>query len=270
LLTVTDTSELDLLARMSHEMRTPLSAILGFAQLMESGTPSPTVAQKRSIDLILQAGWHLEKLINTTRDLALLESGTLSLSLDAVPLGAVMRDCETVIEPQAEIHGVRVIFPVFETPCFVWADGIRLQQVLGHLLSAAIEYSAVDAAVVVDCELRGSEWIRIGINEGGDELSAGRATRIFPARDLLEITAPAMDGAGICLLLAKRFVELMGGAIGAESTVGTGRIFSFDLKRMIVPLAVSTTSAASAFEPAAITSGGQAQGTLHSPGSHAH
>jgi signal transduction histidine kinase len=210
-----DFSESDLLTRMSHEMRTPLSAILGFAQLMESCKPSPTISQKRRIDLILQAGWQLEKLINMTRDLALLQSGALTLSLDPVPLAAVMLDVEAMIEPQAQVRGIRVTFPLLDDTCLVLADAIRLQQVLDHLLSAAIECSEVDGAVVVDCDTRGSDCIRILINDA-DEESAGR---------------------GIGLLLAKRLIELMGGAIGVENVVGTGRIFSFDLKRMLVPAA---------------------------------
>ena len=70
----------DFLSNMSHELRSPLNAILGFAQLMESGTPPPTPAQRQSIDQILQAGWYLLELINEILDLALIESGKLSLS----------------------------------------------------------------------------------------------------------------------------------------------------------------------------------------------
>ncbi len=84
----------DFLSSMSHELRTPLSAILGFAQLMESGAPPPTPAQKRSIDQILKAGWYLLELINEILDLALIESGKLSLSLEPVSLAEVMQECE--------------------------------------------------------------------------------------------------------------------------------------------------------------------------------
>ncbi len=106
----------DFLSSMSHELRTPLSAILGFAQLMESGSPSPTVSQKRSIDQILQAGWYLLELINEILDLALIESGKLSLSLEASSLPEVMRECQAMIEPQAQQRGIRVVFPQFEFP----------------------------------------------------------------------------------------------------------------------------------------------------------
>src|ERR1700730_14454563 len=81
----------DLLSNMSHELRTQLSAILGFAQLLESGSPSPTASQKRSIDQILQAGWYLLELINEILDLALIESGKLSLSLEPISLAEVLR-----------------------------------------------------------------------------------------------------------------------------------------------------------------------------------
>src|SRR5467141_3598663 len=92
----------DFLSSMSHELRTPLSAILGFAQLMESGSPSPTASQKRSIDEILKAGWYLLELINEILDLALIESGKLSLSPEPLSLAAVMHECQAMIEPQAQ------------------------------------------------------------------------------------------------------------------------------------------------------------------------
>jgi signal transduction histidine kinase len=100
----------DFLSSMSHELRTPLSAILGFAQLMESGTPLPTVSQKRSIDQILQAGWYLLELINEILDLALIESGKLSLSLEPISLAEVMLECQEMIEPQAKKRGISVVF----------------------------------------------------------------------------------------------------------------------------------------------------------------
>src|SRR5271168_3290130 len=111
----------DFLSSMSHELRTPLSAILGFAQLMESGAPSPTPLQKRSIDQILQAGWYSLELINEILDLALIESGKLSLSLEPISLAEVMHECQAMIEPQAQKRSVGVAFPHFDMPCFVKA-----------------------------------------------------------------------------------------------------------------------------------------------------
>ena len=142
----------DFLSSMSHELRTPLNAILGFAQLMDSGSPSPTVSQKRSIDQILQAGWYLLELINEILDLALIESGKLSLSLEPMSLAEVMHECQAMIEPQAQKRGISMSpFRSFDVPCFVNADRTRVKQVLINLLSNAIKYNRIDGTVVVDC-----------------------------------------------------------------------------------------------------------------------
>src|ERR1700726_2847127 len=90
----------DFLSSMSHELRSPLNAILGFAQLMESDTPPPTRLQKESIEQILHAGWYLLELINDILDLAVIESGRLSLSLESISLPEVMMECQSMIEPQ--------------------------------------------------------------------------------------------------------------------------------------------------------------------------
>ena len=101
----------DFLSSMSHELRTPLNAILGFAQLMESGTPPPTPAQKRSLDQILKAGWYLLELINEILDLALIESGKVTLSREPVSLVEVMLECRAMIEPQAQKRGISMTLP---------------------------------------------------------------------------------------------------------------------------------------------------------------
>jgi signal transduction histidine kinase len=95
------------------------------AQLMESASPAPTIPQKRSIDQILQAGWYLLELINEILDLALIESGKLSLSLEPISLEEVMHECQAMIEPQAQKRGISVVFSRFETPCVVKADRTR-------------------------------------------------------------------------------------------------------------------------------------------------
>src|SRR5664279_803697 len=155
----------DFLSSMSHELRTPLSAILGFAQLMESGTPLPTESQKRSIDQILQAGWYLLDLINEILDLALIESGKLSLSLEPISLADVMRECQTMIEPQAEKRGISVAFPESEPPYFVHADRTRVKQVLINLLSNAIKYNRADGTVIVECVASTPGRIRICVTD---------------------------------------------------------------------------------------------------------
>jgi PAS domain S-box-containing protein len=98
----------EFLSSMSHELRSPLNAILGFAQLLESAAPPPTPSQKESVDQILKAGWYLLELINEILDLALIESGRLSLELEPLSLGDTMLECQTMIEPQAQKSGLGI------------------------------------------------------------------------------------------------------------------------------------------------------------------
>lgn len=219
----------DFLSGMSHELRTPLSAILGFAQLIESGMPPPTVSQKRSLDQILNAGWYLLKLINEILDLALIESGRLSLSPEPVALREVLQECETMCEPQAAKRGVQMHFPLISPHYFVRADRTRVKQVVINLLSNAIKYNRTGGRVTLTCTALSAEWIRICIEDTGEGLAAEQLAKLFQPFNRLGQEASAEEGTGIGLVMTKRLVELMGGSMGVKSTVGEGSVFWFEL-----------------------------------------
>ena len=230
----------DFLSNMSHELRTPLSAILGFAQLIESGTPEPTASQQRSIEQILQAGWYLLDLINEILDLALIESGKLSLSLEPVPLANVMLECQTMIEPMAEKRGITVSFPQLELPVMVWADHMRLKQVIINLLSNAIKYNRPEGSVVIDCVAVSPDRVRVCVRDTGAGLTEDKLTQLFQPFNRLGQEVENEQGTGIGLVVCKRLVELMDGTIGVESTVGTGSEFWIELQRTAeLPLAAA-------------------------------
>jgi PAS domain S-box-containing protein len=241
----------EFLSNMSHELRTPLSAILGFAQLMESGSPSPTASQKRSIDQILQGGWYLLELINEILDLALIESGKLSLSLEPILLAEVLRECQDMIEPQAQKRGISVSFPHFDVPYFVNADRTRMKQVFINLLSNAIKYNKVGGSVVVQYVASTSERIRICVRDSGEGLTADKMSQLFQPFNRLGQEASGEEGTGIGLVTTKRLIELMGGSIGAESTVGTGSVFWIELNLSTEPQPSygSAISSAAAYAP---------------------
>jgi PAS domain S-box-containing protein len=241
----------DFLSSMSHELRTPLSAILGFAQLVESGSPPPTTSQMRSIKQILKAGWYLLELINEILDLALIESGKLSLSMESISLAEVMNECQAMIEPQAQKRGIGVAFRQSEIPYFVEADRTRVKQVLINLVSNAIKYNCVGGTVEVTCGANTAERIRISVQDTGEGLSPEKLAQLFQSFNRLGQESGVEEGTGIGLVVAKRLVELMGGEIGAESTVGVGSVFWIDLN-----LAAAPQLAAGANEPTAV---GQAQ-----------
>jgi PAS domain S-box-containing protein len=228
-------SKSDFLSSMSHELRSPLNAILGFAQLMESGSPPPTDAQKASIEQILKAGWYLLELINEILDLALIESGRLSLSLEPMSLVDVMVECQAMIEPQARKYGIHMSFPSFETPYFVNADRTRVKQVLINLLSNAIKYNSPQGEVEVTCSARTDKRIRINVHDTGEGLSPDKCAQLFQPFNRLGKEADGEEGTGIGLVMSKRLVELMGGEIGVESTVGSGSMFWFELNQASAP-----------------------------------
>jgi PAS domain S-box-containing protein len=219
----------DFLSSMSHELRSPLNAILGFAQLLESGSPLPTPDQKASIGQILQAGWYLLDLINEILDLAVIESGKLSLSLEPVSLADVMRECQAMIEPQALKRSIRMTFPPLAIPYVVHVDRTRLKQVLINLLSNAVKYNRVGGTVVVDCVASTPERTYIRVTDTGAGLSPEQLGQLFKSFNRLGQETSAEEGTGIGLVVSKRLVELMGGVIGVESTVGVGSVFWIEL-----------------------------------------
>lgn len=225
----------DFLSNMSHELRTPLSAILGFAQLMESSTPPPTSTQMGNVTQILQAGWHLLKLINEILDLAVIESGKVSLSPEPVLLSEVMLECQAMIEPQAQQSNIHISFPRFEIPCFVHADRTRLKQVLINLLSNAIKYNRLGGMVMVTSTPGTSGRMYINIEDTGQGLSEEKLAQLFQPFNRLGQEGGNNQGTGIGLVVTKRLVELMGGSIGVESKAGTGSKFWIELGSVEAP-----------------------------------
>jgi PAS domain S-box-containing protein len=226
----------DFLSSMSHELRSPLNAILGFAQLLDSGSPQPTPRQKTSIDQILHAGWYLLELINEILDLAMVESGKLSLSLEPISLSEVLSDCQAMIEAQAENSNIQMIFPQPNCPYLVKADRTRVKQVFLNLLSNAIKYNRVGGSIDVRYSTNTADRIRISVHDTGEGLSPEQLTQLFQPFNRLGQEAGAEEGTGIGLVVSKRLVELMNGTIGVESTVGIGSEFWFELLLDVTPL----------------------------------
>ncbi|MBP0620999.1 PAS domain-containing hybrid sensor histidine kinase/response regulator [Cupriavidus consociatus] len=217
----------DFLSSMSHELRSPLNAILGFAQLMASDSPPPTSTQQGSIDQILKAGWHLLELINEVLDLAKIEAGQASLSPEPVSLAEALRECQAMIEQQALKRGIRMRFPLFDMPCFVRADRTRLKQILLNLLSNAIKYNRDNGTVEVGVTT--GDCIRISVRDTGTGLAPERLAQLFQPFNRLGQEAGPEEGTGIGLVVAKRLVELMEGSISAQSTEGVGTVFRVEL-----------------------------------------
>jgi PAS domain S-box-containing protein len=226
----------DFLSSMSHELRSPLNAILGFAQLMESETPPPNKGQQDSIGQILRAGWHLLKLINEILDLTKIESRQIPLSKEPVLLGGLLSECRGMFEPQAQQRGIRLVFPAATEPVYVLADHTRLKQVFINLMSNAIKYNRVEGTVEVSCSTQVQGHLRVSIRDTGQGLGTEQQAQLFQAFNRLGQEGGGIEGTGIGLVVAKQLVELMGGSIGAQSQVGVGSVFWFELRIVDAPV----------------------------------
>ena len=193
-------------------------------------SPPPTPSQKRSIDQILKAGWYLLELINEILDLALIESGKLTLSLEPVSLAEVMLECQAMIEPQAQKRGISMTFPRFDDPV--------LRQGRPDAGQAGPDQPAVQRDQVQQAGRHGRrgvhrerrrDRIRISVRDTGAGLTPEKLAQLFQPFNRLGKEASAEEGTGIGLVVTKRLVELMGGAIGVESTVGVGSVFWIEL-----------------------------------------
>ena len=248
----------DFLSSMSHELRTPLNAILGFAQLLEAGNPPPTAAQIVRLHQIIKAGWYLLELINQILDLAVIESGKLSLSREPVSLIDVMRECQAMTESQARQRDIHINVLPFDDTWFAYADRTRVKQALINLLSNAIKYNCQHETVEVMCMLSTPERIRISIKDSGPGLPPEKLDQLFQPFNRLGQETGTEEGTGIGLVVTKQLVELMGGTIGVESTVGAGSVFWIELIRD-----VTQKPAAGNTMPAELTPQAQENAALH-------
>jgi len=219
----------EFLSSMSHELRTPLNAVLGFAQLMASEAPPPSPSQKLSIDQILQAGWYLLRLINEILDLAMIESGKVTVSKESMSLTELLQDCHAMIEPQALRREIKMTFPALDNPFYIYADRTRVKQVMINLLSNAIKYNRDGGEVTVQCYARRDSRVRVCVKDTGAGLAPEQVAQLFQPFNRLGQEAGSEEGTGIGLVVTKQLVELMGGDIGVESSTGIGSVFWVEL-----------------------------------------
>ncbi len=220
----------EFLSNMSHELRTPLNAIIGFGQLLahDDGMPLAPERSRGFVGHIVDAGNHLLTLINEILNLAQIESGKVSISLEPVDLREVLEECHALTRTASAQRGIRLVFPM-ETPLLVNADRTRLKQVLLNLLSNAVKYNRDHGAVIVDCTAGDEGRVRIEVQDTGAGLTPEQLRSLFQPFNRLGRDA-TIEGSGIGLVLTKRLVELMGGTIGVHSTPGAGSTFWLDLR----------------------------------------
>jgi PAS domain S-box-containing protein len=224
----------EFLSGMSHEVRTPLNAILGFAQLLEMASLGED--EREGVEEILKGGRHLLSLVDEVLDIARIEAGNLSLSIEPVLLDDICEESLALVRPLAANTGVTVTGPAAGVPCYVMADRQRVKQVLLNLLSNAIKYNREDGTVEVRVEAL-AEHIVVAVEDTGPGIPRHKMDALFTPFDRLGAEQTQIEGTGLGLALTRRLVEAMSGRITVSSNPGRGSVFSVHLRAADRPLA---------------------------------
>jgi len=217
------------LSSTSHELRTPLNAILGFTQLLQMSELSEEDSD--GVERILRAGRHLLALINELIDIARIESGDLSLSVEPVLVRPVIDESGQLMAPIVAERSIRIITDCVHPALTVFADRQRLAQVLVNLISNAVKYNHRDGAITISCAEEGTGQASIVVSDTGPGLSPDDLERIFIPFERLGAERTAVEGTGIGLPLARALSEAMGGQLTVSSVPGQGAAFTVSLPR---------------------------------------
>jgi signal transduction histidine kinase len=226
------------LANVSHELRTPLTAILGFADVLIERAQATWPAQRGdaaldALDRIRGSGQQLLRLINDLLDFAKVDAGSLSIELIPVELAPLL---ERTLEPhraEARAKGLRLELELDASlPARIASDPLRLAQVVGNLSENAVKFTQAGHVTVSVGAQRGADqaWLRIAIEDSGPGIPAEHLPALFSAFHQVDASSQReRGGSGLGLALCQRLVERMGGSIRAESTLGAGSRFTFEL-----------------------------------------
>jgi signal transduction histidine kinase/ActR/RegA family two-component response regulator len=224
------------LANTSHEMRTPLSAVIGFADLLRDELESGELSRCNDmVDTIRRNGRHLLSVINDVLDLSRVESGKLQLERGVVSPRELLREVQRIVEPRAHQRGLELQLSVDDAaPGLVAADPTRLRQVLLNLLDNAVRFTDQGKVRIhaTAARLGGEPAIAFEVADTGIGMTEAQLRFAFePFTQADASTTRTRGGTGLGLSISDRIVQLMGGSIEASSVVGEGSSF-----RVTVPV----------------------------------
>jgi signal transduction histidine kinase len=216
-------------ANMSHELRTPLAAILGYAELMQEGfygaLPDTSMA---SLTRIRSNGKHLLGLINTVLDIAKIEAGQFSLSLAEYALDSVVETVRVATESLSETKKLSLKTDVGKRLPVGLGDEQRLTQVLLNLVGNAIKFTDTGEVRITATAVNGH--FSIAVTDTGPGIPPEELKRVFEQFHQIDNSnTKAKGGTGLGLAIAKQIVEMHGGRIWVESTLGEGATFQMEL-----------------------------------------
>jgi signal transduction histidine kinase/DNA-binding response OmpR family regulator len=224
------------LANMSHELRTPLNAIIGYSELLsEEAEDEGLESMLGDLSKINDSGKHLLGLINDILDLSKIEAGKLELFLSSFEISSVMSVMQSVGEPLAAKNNNQLVINSTVDGA-TYGDETRLRQCLLNLMSNACKFSenGVVSLVAQNVMVSGEEWLSFEVSDTGIGMSSEQLDKVFK-----EFTQAAGDttakfgGTGLGLSITKQLIEMMGGTVSAESTVGKGSTFRLRVPKQV-------------------------------------
>ena len=228
---VANRAKSEFLSSMSHEFRTPLNAIIGFAQLLDMDADDPlNKKQRESVDFIENSGNHLLELVNEVLDLATIEAGKVAVTIENVLLSSIVEECLPIVQSLASQQQIEInIDDKAIEQYVVLADRTKLKQVLINLLSNAIKFNHQGGSVALSCRAINDETLRIEVVDTGKGIAEEKQTQLFIPFDRLGYEKSSIKGTGIGLILTKRIIEVMQGQIGFSSEPENGSLFWVEL-----------------------------------------
>lgn len=217
----------DFLASMSHELRTPLNSVIGFSGILLAGMAGElNEEQARQVAMIRSSGERLLALVNDVLDLSRLEAGYVNVQAQEFDLVSL---CEKVVESMRPLIGGRdigIVVDFSDLVIPVWNDEDKVGQILLNLVSNAIKFTEHGEVRVHPTVSRDGLWAQVEVSDTGCGVTPDEVERIFERFHRVKITQPIAEGAGLGLAISRRFADLLGGRLSAQSTPGVGSTFT--------------------------------------------
>jgi signal transduction histidine kinase len=217
----------DWIAEIVHEIRTPLTAIMSYADLLNH--PQIDVETKAGfIEVIQRETERVHKLVNQFLELARLESGRMTFSQKPFTINKPIINAVQTIRPRAEKRGMEISIDVPDTLPDIIGDAGRIEQVLLNLLSNAVKYAAPNTTIQVR-SFQNKDALHVTVTDRGPGISPEHLSRLFQKFSRLPGSEEQATGSGLGLHISRQIVEAHGGEIWAESEPGVGSTFAFTL-----------------------------------------